>query len=82
MHPTLFPVLRKTLELIGVWDAEAQKRVVIMTLVDKDKEDAAKIGSEWMRLNDFITKGPKDAEVKFDSQNSDETALLCYSSGM
>ena len=83
VHPTLFPVLIKALDLLNIPEHEARRRIVIMSLVDQDRADekTVNIGSEWMRLSEFFGKGRLRSEEQFVGDQVHETALMCYSSG-
>lgn len=60
-----------------------KKRIVIMSYVKQDRLDevAGRIGSTWTRLDDLLEEGKLKHEVVLNEKETDETALLCYSSG-
>jgi 4-coumarate--CoA ligase len=79
VHPTFLPTVISTLELLKISKDEAKKRVILMTYV----EDPSQFKKEgWMVLGDLLDakKKPEKEEV-FVGKDTDETALLCYSSG-
>lgn len=83
VHPSLVRVLKKAYLLLGVSEVEAKKRVIIMTFTgaDRAEEEAAKIDDGWIRLDELFQKGKLNQEIILSGQETDETALMCYSSG-
>jgi len=84
VHPTLFPVLISTLKSLDMSEEEMRKRVVIMSYVDADvqEENVRGIDGSWTRLKHLLQKGKIDAPVRLTGAETDETTLLCYSSGV
>lgn len=60
-----------------------RKRVVIMSYVDADiqKETAQGIDRSWMRLKQLLKRGTIAAPMRLSGNETDETILMCYSSG-
>ncbi|KAF8312233.1 AMP binding protein [Clavulina sp. PMI_390] len=83
VHPALFPVLIKAFASYGITEKVARQRTVILsyTNMEKGMEAQFNIDKGWMRLDDFLNKGKKASEERFDGEQAKETAFLCYSSG-
>jgi 4-coumarate--CoA ligase len=83
VHPALLDTLLKTFASLGLSDAVAQKRVVIMafTSLEKAMEKQLKIGSQWVRFEEFLKQGKLDKEEIFSGNEVHESIMLCYSSG-
>lgn len=83
MHPALLDTLLKTFGLLGISQAEAAKRVVILSYTgpEKDMERALKIGPQWTRLEEFVSQGKLVEEEKFSGEQVHDSIMLCYSSG-
>ena len=75
-HPALIPVVVEMLKLAKVDAKEAQSRIVVV-----DWLSDVKAPKGLTRLDDLLGKGSLTQEEKFDGPLSDETVLLCYSSG-
>ena len=75
-HPALIPVVVEMLKLAKVDVKEAQSRIVVV-----DWLSDVKAPKGLSRLDDLLGKGILTQEEKFDGPLSDETVLLCYSSG-
>ncbi|KAI0315007.1 AMP binding protein [Amylostereum chailletii] len=73
-HPSLVDTARAMFKLVGVPDAEARKRLVVMDL-DSQGQDGI-IG-----LGNLLAHGSLPSEENFDGELAHETVLLCYSSG-
>lgn len=76
VHPQQFPVLRDTLKIMNVSEAEAKERVVI---IDPSGKYVGFDG--WTRFEDLLGNGRLQQEESFNGQLSHNTTLLCYSSG-
>lgn len=83
MHPALLETLLKAFASLGISEADAQKRTVILsyTGLEKGMEKQFKIGPEWARLEDYLNKGQLEKEEEFRGDQVHETVMLCYSSG-
>lgn len=61
-----------------------RKQVVVMSWVEQDREEekTAGIDAGWTRLSDVLKgKNKLKHEVRLNYKQTDETAMLCYSSG-
>lgn len=83
VHPMLFSVLISTLKSLGISGEEMRKQVVIMSYVDADEQEerAQGIDKSWTRLKQLLQKGEIDAPMRLSEKETDETILMCYSSG-
>lgn len=83
VHPALLDTLLKAFASLGINEADAQKRTVVLSYASPEKgiEKQLNIGPQWARLGDFLNKGKLDKEEDFSGDLAHETALLCYSSG-
>lgn len=81
--PSVFHTLIATLKLLKVSEEEMKKRVVIMSYTSEDilEESLQGIDQSWMRLHTLLQKGRINAPVRLTGKATDETALMCYSSG-
>ncbi|KAN0131894.1 expressed putative fatty acid biosynthesis enzyme [Lactarius tabidus] len=78
-HPDLVPVALSMFKTIGVSDDEARSRLVVLDTYGNGSEAARKFG--LLELRDLLGHGKLPEEEKFAGSHSDETLLLCYSSG-
>jgi hypothetical protein len=80
----LFSVLISTLKSLDISEEEMRTRVVIMSYADPDvqEEKAQRIDASWMRLKHLLQNGKIDGPVRLSGNETDETILLCYSSGV
>ncbi|XP_006461225.1 acyl-CoA synthetase [Agaricus bisporus var. bisporus H97] len=80
-----FPVLRQTFQQIGISEAEADERIVILSpsLKWAGGPDAPRSSdtAHLLELADLLGKGSLLTEERFDGQDANETVYLCYSSG-
>lgn len=83
--PEGLPVVRQTFQELGLSKAEADKRILILpeSLKWAGGPDAPRhpdtIG--LFELDDLLDKGALRREERFDGNDANETAYLCYSSG-
>jgi acyl-CoA synthetase (AMP-forming)/AMP-acid ligase II len=84
VHPLLFPTLLAALELLKLSESEIRKRVVIMSYVAQDTADERSVGidARWTRLGDLLKKGKLKKEIMLSPKETDQTAMMCYSSGI
>ena len=75
-HPALVPAVLTMLEANGVSKAEAKKRIIVMGVGDKNATPKG-----FVHMDDLLGKGALGAAERFDGPLSDETVLICYSSG-
>lgn len=75
-HPTLVPSVLTMLEANGVNKEEARKRIIVMGVGDKHAN-----AKGFIHMDDLLGKGVLSAAERFDGPLSDETVLICYSSG-
>ncbi|KAH9006616.1 AMP binding protein [Lactarius hatsudake] len=78
-HPDLVPVVFSMFKIIGVPEDEARRRLVVMDIYGNGAETARKFG--LLELGDLLGHGALPEEEKFTGRQTDETLLLCYSSG-
>ncbi|THH07289.1 hypothetical protein EW145_g3470 [Phellinidium pouzarii] len=76
VHPQLLPVAVKMFDYLKVNINEAKKRILLIGWNLSDKGPAG-----FLQVDDLLGKGLLVPEEKFDGSDSNETALLCYSSG-
>jgi 4-coumarate--CoA ligase len=74
VHPALVNVAMDMFQLAGVPESEARRRLVIMDLSAGSQDGI-------MGMKDLLGKGELSQEEPFDGDLSNETVLLCYSSG-
>lgn len=84
VHPSLHSTLISTLALLKFSKEEMKRRVVIMSYAEADlhAERELGIGRSWTRLADLLKRGKLDAPVQLSDAETDETAIMCYSSGV
>ena len=75
-HPTFVHTILTMLEASGIRKKEARKRIIIMGVGDKDVT-----AKGFIHMDDLLGKGILGAAERFDGPLSDETVLICYSSG-
>ena len=75
-HPVFVPTVLTMLEASGVSKEEAKKRIIVMGVGDKDA-----IAKGFIHMDDLLGKGRLSVAERFDGPLSNETVLLCYSSG-
>ncbi|THH08646.1 hypothetical protein EW145_g2565 [Phellinidium pouzarii] len=75
-HKDLVPVAVKMFELLGVDAKEARSRIIIASWNENDRSPKG-----FIQMEDLLGKGRLEIEENFDGPLSNETALLCYSSG-
>lgn len=83
--PEGLPVVRQTLQELGLNKSEADKRIVILPQCLKwaggpgAPRHPDTIG--LLEIEDLLNKGALQAEEPFDGNDANETVYLCYSSG-
>lgn len=78
--PELVNVVKEMFKLIKISEEEAEQRIWIMDQLWDENLVKGDYGTEnW--LGYLIYKGELSAEEKFDGDQADETAYICYSSG-
>ncbi|KAF8507891.1 AMP binding protein [Hysterangium stoloniferum] len=75
-HPTLIANARETLKLMKVSEPEIKKRIILV-----GPPASLAHAQDWQRYDELLGKGHFEKETNFDGSASNETALLCYSSG-
>ena len=75
-HPVFVPTVLTMLEASGVSKEEAKKRIIVMGVGDKDAT-----AKGFIHMDDLLGKGRLSVAERFDGSLSNETVLLCYSSG-
>ena len=75
-HPASLPAVVTMLEASGFSKGETRQRIIVMGV--EDKEATAK---GFIHMDDLLGKGCLSAAERFDGPLSNETVLLCYSSG-
>lgn len=78
VEPTLIPNVLETLKTLGYNETEAKKRIIAVDWHIPHDEKAVK---GFVKLTDLVGKGSLREEEKFIGKQTDETVLLCYSSG-
>jgi len=76
VHPLFVPGVLTMLKASGVSKEEARKRIIVMGVGDKDAT-----AKGFIHMDDLLGKGRLSAAERFDGSLSNETVLLCYSSG-
>ncbi|KLO18616.1 AMP binding protein [Schizopora paradoxa] len=76
VHPALLDTVMAMYKHIKVGIKEAKKRIIVM---DFGLEEKAPKG--LMKMTQLFGKGQLVQEERFDGEHSNETVLLCYSSG-
>jgi acyl-CoA synthetase (AMP-forming)/AMP-acid ligase II len=76
VHPALLPTVVEMFKLLKVDPRDAQKRIIVASWGLEN----VKIPSGFLELGQLLGKGSMEPE-RFDGPSSNETALLCYSSG-
>jgi 4-coumarate--CoA ligase len=82
-HPSLVPTALQALTLGGLGETEARARVIACDndgLADSSISDSSK-KAQLLRLTDLLGKGSLLEEARFEGDDANETAFLCYSSG-
>jgi 4-coumarate--CoA ligase len=74
VHPTLVGTTFDMFKLAGVSETEARKRIVVM-------EFGFGVPDGLIGMQDLMGKGSLPHEERFDGEQSNETFLMCYSSG-
>ncbi|KAJ3570650.1 hypothetical protein NP233_g4267 [Leucocoprinus birnbaumii] len=78
--PNLVPVALDMFRLIGVSEREAHQRMWVMDqLWDENLTQGVYETRNWM--GELLCRGALDAEERFDGEDANETAYICYSSG-
>lgn len=84
--PEGLPVVRQALQELGLSKTEADKLIVIFpqSLKWAGGPDAPRHPDTTglLELGDLLNKGALQMEERFDGNDANETAYLCYSSGM
>ena len=75
-HPASVSTVLTMLKANGIDKDEARKRIIIMEVGDKDAT-----AKGFIHMDDLLGKGVLDVAERFDGPLSDETVLICYSSG-
>ncbi|KZT56519.1 acetyl-CoA synthetase-like protein [Calocera cornea HHB12733] len=76
VDPVLLPILLETFKIMGVSEADARRRIVLLAFSDRIDEKFR----GWIKLDDLI--GVDKAKVeKFDGEHVNTTLFLPYSSG-
>lgn len=86
VSPPLVQVVKDMFKLLKISDEEADKRIWIMDQLwdenlPKYGTTATTTTTEGNWLSDLLHKGMLDREERFDGEDADETAYICYSSG-
>jgi 4-coumarate--CoA ligase len=76
VHPALVSTVMDMFAHLKVSLEEAKKRIIISSY-----GLSGKAGSGFVTTEELLGKGTLDEEERFDGKLSDETALICYSSG-
>lgn len=76
VHPALLPTVMDMFAFLKVGSEEAKKKIVIASF-----GLSGKIPPGFATMEDLLGKGTLAAEERFDGADSNETALICYSSG-
>ncbi|TFY60909.1 hypothetical protein EVG20_g7251 [Dentipellis fragilis] len=80
--PDALPAVFAMLKLVGVGEAEAKRRVVVMQYDGSGKRGTGKgVDRDVVWLEELLAQGEEHEEEKFDGAGAHETAYLCYSSG-
>jgi len=75
-HPVFVPAVITMLEARGLSKEEVRKRIIVMGVRDRDAT-----AKGFIHMDDLMGKGSLSAAERFDGPLSNETVLLCYSSG-
>jgi 4-coumarate--CoA ligase len=81
VHPTLFPVLLKALEILGVdvQSKDLRRRIILLA---PPNEVPAELNSQgWFNLGDVMKANRQLQPERFDNDEADRTVLILYSSG-
>ncbi|KAI0034708.1 hypothetical protein K488DRAFT_77108 [Vararia minispora EC-137] len=73
VHPALLSVAHAMFDRIGINKTEAACRIIVMDLEAEERDGLTALGA-LLDENEL-------EEEKFDGQDADETAVICYSSG-
>lgn len=79
VHPSFLPVAVRTFGTVGIGEAEAKLRIILMTLARDMPQDLAAQG--WVCIDQVK---PRDGVVlpeKFDGTKADDNAVIYFSSG-
>ncbi|KAA1470610.1 AMP binding protein [Dentipellis sp. KUC8613] len=80
--PDALPTVFAMLELVGVGEAEARRRVVVMQYDGSGRRGTAEgVDRDLVWLEELLAQGEERVEEKFDGGAAHATAYLCYSSG-
>ncbi|EJD44147.1 AMP binding protein [Auricularia subglabra TFB-10046 SS5] len=82
VHPALLPVLEKAWSELGLDAAQMRARTVIVDWEpwNRSYTPDPKL-SGWISINTLLSLGALPKAVSFDGDKSNETAMMCYSSG-
>ncbi|KZV84252.1 AMP binding protein [Exidia glandulosa HHB12029] len=81
VHPTLLPTLEKAWRELGVDLEQARARTVVVDWEPWNAPPTQATSAGWISINSLLSMGTLAKEVLFDGDKSNETAMLCYSSG-
>ncbi|KAF9510229.1 hypothetical protein BS47DRAFT_1348240 [Hydnum rufescens UP504] len=79
VHPTLFPVLLKALEILGVESKDFRRRIILLAPPDEVPPELNSQG--WLSLGDAMKANRQLQPERFDRDEADQTTLILYSSG-
>jgi len=77
-HPGLVGNAIATLKFMKVSDAEIQKRIILAGLPKQMEDPKLKA---FRRYDELLGEGQLEKEENFDGEKSNETLMICYSSG-
>ena len=75
-HATLVPVVLEMFKHLGLDPASVRRRIIVVDWLAEGS-----IPSGYIGMADLLGKGQLKEEEKFPGELSNETALICYSSG-
>lgn len=76
-HPSLLNNAVETLKLMKVNDVDIRKRIILAG----PPSSYSGIEKGWLHFAELLGKGQLEKEEPFDDEATNETVLLCYSSG-
>lgn len=82
VHPSLVGTVQTMLKSLGCSEQEIRSRVIVAGVQwITGAKDASVPDDQLVPINQLLGRGELTEEVSFDSERSNETVYLCYSSG-
>lgn len=77
VHPSLLPVILEMFKLLDIDLTTARRKIIIADFGMPPQSGV----NDYILMSDLLEKGTLSEEEKFPGEQSNETTLLCYSSG-